>query len=231
MTEISRNYKLYIILAQIAMIFISSIIIISIIGTIKTKSKVYLLEKSEKFFLESYRAISAIFSLEFILTFFYGIIFAFYCLKIIDIKLTERIIILLFLILFFLHLIYCVIIPIYFNDFKCIINLLEYKKKYKDDKLEIGVLDEIKSNYTGAICISYIFLIILLFFNFILLIDYNKIFDVGILIKFLGEVLCAGFNERNKITELRREANQKTNQIREIFANNLREEIKKQTKN
>jgi hypothetical protein len=105
--------------------------------------------------------------------------------------------------------------------------LLEYKKKYKDDKLEIGVLDEIKSNYTGAICISYIFLIILLFFNFILLIDYNKIFDVGILIKFLGEVLCAGFNEKQKIIELKRTADKKTQEIREIFANNLREEIKR----
>ena len=93
------------------------------------------------------------------------------------------------------------------------------------------MLDEIKSNYTGAICISYIFLIIFLFFSFILLIDYNKIFDVRILIKFLGEVLCAGFNERNRITQLKKEAKEKTKQIKEIYANNLREEISRQTQN
>jgi hypothetical protein len=109
-------------------------------------------------------------------------------------------------------------------------NLIEEKNK-NNKYFSSGVFEDIKSNYIGAICISYIFLIIMIFIDFILLLDYNKIFDVEILLKFLGEVLCAGFNERNKITELRREANQKTNQIREIFANNLREEIKKQTKN
>jgi hypothetical protein len=39
----------------------------------------------------------------------------------------------------------------------------------------------------------------MIFIDFILLLDYNKIFDVEILLKFLGEVLCAGFNEKQKM--------------------------------
>ena len=228
MPQISKNYKFYFILTQNSMVFLSSIIIMSINGSIKSKSKniLFYFRENENFFSESYKAISAIFSIEFISTFFYAILFIIYCLDSFYIKIVERIMLLFFLILLFLHLIYCVIIPIYYNDFKCIMNLIEEKNK-NNKYFSSGVFEDIKSNYIGAICISYIFLIIMIFIDFILLLDYNKIFDVEILLKFLGEVLCAGFNEKQKIIELKRTADQKTQEIREIFANNLREEIKR----
>ena len=226
MPQISKNYKSYFILTQNSLIFLSSIIIMSINGTIKTKSNVYFLEGSEIFFSKSYAAISAVFSLEFILIFFYALFFIIYCLASFYIKIIERVMLLLFLILLFLHLIYCVIIPIYYKDFKCIMNLVE-EKNNGDKNFSSGALEDIKSNYIGAICISYIFLIFMIFIDFILLLDYNKIFDVEILLKFLGEVLCAGFNEKQRIIELKREADQKTQEIRELFANNLREEIRR----
>ena len=59
----------------------------------------------------------------------------------------------------------------------------------------------IKSNYIGAICISNIFLIILLFFDFILFIDFNKIFNVEVLLKYLGENLCQGFNKKDNVDQ------------------------------
>lgn len=226
MAQISKKYKTYFILTQNSLIFLGSIIIMSINGTIKSKSYGSILSENENFFSESYSAISAVFSFEFILTFFYAIFFIIYCLDSFNIKIIERIMLLLFLILLFLHLIYCVIIPIYYKDFKCIINLIEEKNKNKKD-FSSGVLEDIKSNYIGAICISYIFLIFMIFIDFILLLDYNKIFNAEILLKFLGEVLCAGFNEKQRIIELKREADQKTKEIREIFANNLREEIRR----
>ena len=122
MPQISKNYKFYFILTQNSMIFLSSIIIMSINGSIKSKSKniLFYFRENENFFSESYKAISAIFSIEFISTFFYAILFIIYCLDSFYIKIVERIMLLFFLILLFLHLIYCVIIPIYYNDFKCI---------------------------------------------------------------------------------------------------------------
>ena len=226
MQENSKDYKSYTILTHNALIFISSIIIISIIGNIKSKSTDDILDSNKKFFKESYKAISAIFSLQFILEFFYGIYFAIKCSGSIKNKIEERIILFFFLLLQFLHLIYCVIIPIYLNDFKYIINIIQ-KQHENEKELNLGVLDAIRSNYIGAICISCIFLIIFFFIDFILLLDYNQILDVGILFKFLGEYLCAGFNERQKITELKKEADKKTKEIGDIFANNLREDIKK----
>jgi hypothetical protein len=81
MAENSKNYKLFIILIQVALIFISSIIIISILGNIKSKSKkISLLRGNEILFSQSYSAISAIFSLEIILIVAYGIIFVFFLL-------------------------------------------------------------------------------------------------------------------------------------------------------
>jgi hypothetical protein len=83
MAENSKNYKLFIILIQVVLIFISSIIIISILGNIKSKSKkISLLRGNEILFSQSYSAISAIFSLEIILIVAYGIIFVFFCLEI-----------------------------------------------------------------------------------------------------------------------------------------------------
>ena len=224
MAEHSKNYKLFIILIQVVLIFISSIIIISIIGNIKSKSKkIILLKGNETLFSKSYSHISAIFSIEIILIIFYGVIFVMFFLECFDeIKIIERIILFSLLVLQFLHLIYCLIIPVYLKEFKYIIN-----SNKDEDASMVKELYFIKSNYIGAICISYIFLIIMIFIDFILLLDYNKIFDVEILLKFLGEVLCAGFNEKQRIIELKRIADQKTQEIREIFANNLREEIKR----
>ena len=186
MAENRKNYKLFIILIQVVLIFISSIIIISIIGNIKSKSKkISLLKRNGTLFSKSYSHISAIFSLEIILIVAYSIIFVFFCLKFFDeINIIERVVLFLLLALQFLHLIYCVIIPVYLKEFGYIIN----SSKDEDESM-VKELYFIKNNYIGAICISYIFLIILLFFDFILFIDYNKIFDVEILLKYLGENL------------------------------------------
>lgn len=161
MAEHSKNYKLFIILIQVVLIFISSIIIISIIGNIKSKSKkIILLKGNETLFSKSYSHISAIFSIEIILIIFYGVIFVMFFLECFDeIKIIERIILFSLLVLQFLHLIYCLIIPVYLKEFKYIIN-----SNKDEDASMVKELYFIKSNYIGAICISYIFLIILLFF-------------------------------------------------------------------
>ena len=96
----------------------------------------------------------------------------------------------------FIHLIYCVIIPVYLKEFKYIINSNE-----DEDESMVKELYFIKSNYIGAICISNIFLIILLFFDFILFIDFNKIFNVEVLLKYLGENLCQGFNKKDNVDQ------------------------------
>jgi hypothetical protein len=207
------------------LIFISSIIIISIIGNIKSKSKkISLFKGNGTLFSKSYSHISAIFSLEIILIFAYGIIFVFFCLEKFDeIKIVEIIILFLLILLQFLHLIYCIIIPVYLNEFKYIINSNENK-----DASIVKELYFIKSNYIGAICISYIFLIILLFFDFILFLDYNKIFDVEVLLKYLSENLCQGFNKKNNIDQnKKKDIIKKTKIIKQIYEKNLREEIKK----
>jgi len=224
MAENPKNYKLLIILIQVVLIFISSIIIISIIGNIKSKSKkIILLKGNGKLFSKSYSHISAIFSLEIILIIFYGIIFVSFCLEWFDeIKIIERVILFFLLVLQFLHLIYCLIIPVYLKEFKYIIN----SNKDEDESM-IKELYFIKSNYIGAICISYIFLIILLFFDFILFIDYNKIFDTRILLKYLSENLCQGFNKKDNIDQnKKKDIIKKTKIIKQIYDNNLREEIK-----
>jgi len=224
MAENRKNYKLFIILIQVILIFISSIIIISIIGNIKSKSKkINLLKGNGTFFSKSYSHISAIFSLEIILIIAYSIIFVFFCLECFDeINIIERVVLFLLLALQFLHLIFCVIIPVYLKEFGYIINLNK-----DEDETMIKELYFIKSNYIGAICISYIFLIILLFFDFILFIDYNKIFDVEILLKYLGENLCQGFNKNDNVDQNKKnEINKKTQKIKEIFAEDLRNEIK-----
>ena len=122
MADNSKKYKLFIILIQVVLIFISSIIIISILGNIKSKSKkISLLIGNEILFSQSYSAISAIFSLEIILIVAYGIIFVFFCLEIFnDINIIERVLLFLLLLLQFLHIIYCVIIPVYLKEFKYI---------------------------------------------------------------------------------------------------------------
>jgi hypothetical protein len=224
MADNSKNYKLFIILIQVVLIFISSIIIISIIGNIKSKSKkISLLNGNRILFSKSYSHISTIFSLEIILIFAYGIIFVFFCLEKFDeIKIVEIIILFLLILLQFLHLIYCIIIPVYLNEFKYIINSNENK-----DASIVKELYFIKSNYIGAICISYIFLIILLFFDFILFIDYNKIFNVEILLKYLGENLCQGFNKKDNVDQNKKNEIIKKNRIiKDIFANELRDKIK-----
>jgi glucan phosphoethanolaminetransferase (alkaline phosphatase superfamily) len=206
------------------LIFISSIIIISIIGNIKSKSKkISLFKGNGTLFSKSYSHISAIFSLEIILIFVYTIIFVFFCLEYFDeIKIIERVILFLLLTLQFLHLIYCVIIPVYLKEFKYIINSNE-----DEDESMVKELYFIKSNYIGAICISYIFLIILLFFDFILFIDYNKIFNVEVLLKYLGENLCQGFNKKDNVDQNKKNEIIKKNKIiKDIFANELRDEIK-----
>ena len=97
-----------------------------------------------------------------------------------------------------------------------------------EDASMVKELYFIKSNYIGAICISYIFLIILLFFDFILFLDYNKIFDVEVLLKYLSENLCQGFNKKNNIDQKKKkDIIKKTEIIKQIYSNNLREEIKK----
>ena len=225
MAEHSKNYKLFIILIQVVLIFISSIIIISIIGNIKSKSKkIILLKGNETLFSKSYSHISAIFSIEIILIIFYGVIFVMFFLECFDeIKIIERIILFSLLVLQFLHLIYCLIIPVYLKEFKYIIN-----SNKDEDASMVKELYFIKSHYIGAICISYIFLIILLFFDFILFLDYNKIFDVEVLLKYLSENLCQGFNKKNNIDQnKKKEIIKKTEIIKQIYSNNLREEIKK----
>ena len=224
MADNSKKYKLFIILIQVVLIFISSIIIISILGNIKSKSKkISLLRGNEILFSQSYSAISAIFSLEIILIVAYGIIFVFFCLEIFnDINIIERVLLFLLLILQFLHIIYCVIIPVYLKEFKYIINSNE-----DEDESMVKELYFIKSNYIGAICISYIFLIFLLFFDFILIIDYTKIFNVEILLKYLGENLCQGFNKKDNVDQNKKNEIIKKNKIiKDIFANELRNEIK-----
>jgi hypothetical protein len=224
MAENSKNYKLFIILIQVILIFISSIIIISIIGNIKSKSKkISLFKGNGTLFSKSYSHISAIFSLEIILIFVYTIIFVFFCLEYFDeIKIIERVILFLLLTLQFLHLIYCVIIPVYLKEFKYIINSNE-----DEDESMVKELYFIKSNYIGAICISYIFLIILLFFDFILFIDYNKIFNVEVLLKYLGENLCQGFNKKDNVAQKKKnEIIKKTKIIKNIYVEDLIEEIK-----
>lgn len=225
MAEHSKNYKLFIILIQVVLIFISSIIIISIIGNIKSKSKkIILLKGNETLFSKSYSHISAIFSIEIILIIFYGVIFVMFFLECFDeIKIIERIILFSLLVLQFLHLIYCLIIPVYLKEFKYIIN-----SNKDEDASMVKELYFIKSNYIGAICISYIFLIILLFFDFILFLDYNKIFDVAVLLKYLSENLCQGFNKKNNIDQnKKKDIIKKTKIIKQIYEKNLREEIKK----
>jgi len=222
MAENSKNNKIFIMLIQVVLIFISSIIIISIYGSIKSKSKkISLLKGNEILFSKSYSAISGIFSVEIILIFVFGAIVAFFCLECLnDIKIIERVMIFLLLTLQFLHLINCIIIPIYLKEFKYIL-----KSNKNEDASIVKELYFIKSNYIGAICISYIFLIIYLFFDLILLLDYNKIFNVGILLKYLGEKLCQGFNNIDQAKK--EEAIKKTKEIKNIFADNLREEIMK----
>ena len=100
MAENKKNYKLFIILIQVILIFISSIIIISIIGNIKSNSKIAnkFIKRNRTLFSKSYSHINAIFSLEIILIVAYSIIFVFFCLEIFDeIKIIEMVILFLLL--------------------------------------------------------------------------------------------------------------------------------------
>lgn len=210
------NYRLVISIIIIIIIFIISIIIISTFATINTKSKkVILLIDSRQLFSRNYSAISAIFSLEIIL------IFIFFILIIVEKTIKENleiVILIISLLCQFLYLINCVIIPIFLKEFRYII-----KSNENEEHSFLKELNNIKSYYKGAIWICYIFLVFILFLDFILLNLFKKLFfNAEAFITFLLETFCHGFYEKDDIKN-----KEKENKEKKIERKKLTEEIKK----
>lgn len=220
------NYRLVIIIIQILLIFIISIAVISTFGKIKSKAKKFSdLNESIKLFSRNYSAISAIFSLEIILIILLciGIILFFYKDKDIDI---QKAILIMIIIYQFLYLIYCIITPIYLKEYKYLIKLNENNSNIKE-------LKEIKNSYKGVIWICYIFLIIILVLDFILLNLYKNIFfNAKVFIIFLLETFCRGFYEKKDLIEMQKNFDKKTSkrkqlteEIKELLAEKMNKEI------
>lgn len=190
-----KKYRLSVFIIIIILLFIISIIIISLFGKIKSKSKsMSILLPSRQLFSNNYSAISAIFSLEIILIVAFFGIFLYNYIK--EIKEYYEILLLIIVIVCnFLYLINCIIIPIYLKEFKYIIN-----SNINESQSILEELNNILSYYTGAITSCYIFLVLLLFLDFILLNLYNNLLcNSEIFITFLLDFFCHSFDEKGEI--------------------------------
>ena len=212
-----KNIPLIIMISVVSIIIILSIAIIGTFGTIKSKSKkLPFLKDSKKLFSRSYSSISAIFSLELIciLAFFIILYYLWGSQKLFAVFL-------LYILCNFLYLINCVIIPIYFKEFKFIV---ESAKAMNNTDLK--ELLSISKKFKGIMWSCYIFLIIFFLFDFILLNLYHRLcFDSEKLciciIYLFNDIFCSGKKKDYK-KELVRKSNILNNEV-----NLLTEEIKK----
>ena len=220
-----NNYRLIISLILIILIFILSIIIVSTYGTIKSKSKkLNELKQSKNLFSKSFSAISAVFSFEIIFMFVYLILMIILkCYSRYE-NYLSKVMLFILIICHFLYLINLVIIPAYFQEFKFLIKSLINESNSIEKEL-----NNIKSYYVGLIAISYIFLFIVLFFDFILLNLYKNIFfNSFVCLTFLIEIFFQGFYEKADIKELEKLMKKRkklTQEIRQLLDEQLNKEI------
>ena len=220
-----KNYPMAIITILMGLIFILSIAIIGTFGTIKSKSKKMTIlkdAKQQELFSKNYSAISAIFSLEVILLVAFIILFIIlYILHLYEGEELEKIMLFIFLICQLLYLINCVLMPVYFREFKFIIKI------YEDlDSSQLKKLKDISGYYKGIIWASYIFLIIILLLDCLLLNLYHFIFcNTGsCLFSFVNwflDTFCHGLYNKEGSSKL-----EKKNEGKKMEINDLTEEIK-----
>ena len=215
-----NNYSLTLLIVLMSLIFILSTAIIGTFGNIKSKSKkLSFLEDSKQLFSRNYSAIAAIFSLEFLL------VIAFIIVIIIRFMSNENIEFLLIYFYFlgqFLYFIICVIIPIYYKEYKFIIKVAE-----NINHPDLNELLDIASEYKGIIWGSYIFLIIFVLLDFLLLNLYHYLFcNTGKFVRsFINcflEIFCAAFHKKKKEIEIKE---QLTEEIKELLSEKLSKEI------
>lgn len=218
-------YRLLISFILIILIFVLSIIIVSTYGTIKSKSKkLNELKQSKNLFSKSFSAISAVFSLIIIFMFVYLILMI--IVKFFDgnENYLSKAMLFILIICHFLYLINLVIIPAYFEEFKFLIKSLINESNSIEKEL-----NNIKSYYVGLIAISYIFLFVILFFDFILLNLYKNIFFNSVVcLTFLTEIFFQGFYEKpdkKELEELMKERKKLTQEIRQSLDEQLNKEI------
>lgn len=214
-----KNYPVIIITIIMTLIFILSIIIIAVLSSIKTKgNNITILNKYKTFFSKSYSAICATFSLEVLLFFAFIILLIIHCYKEKDLEIFMLYIL---FICNFLYLINCIIIPVYYKDYKFIFSSLS--SETTNEKL----LLIISSHYYGIICICYIFLFFILIIDFLLMNLYHNLFCntgkclysfVNFFLDFFCHTIC------NKSQNENEEEIENSSKIKEI--NNLTKEIK-----
>ena len=177
----------------ISLEFILNIVFIGVAGNIKDSHKfsgntqgyiavfsfgelqnIYIRERKyydqNEIFSTQYKAISAIFSLFFIAFIFYAISFVIVCKDKLNTKENYNSYIQIFLLIIyficqFLYLMYCIIIPIYYQRVKKLLSERNIQKDYNN----------IVKDYRALTGVCYFFLFIILFFNFIVLNLYKKI--------------------------------------------------------
>lgn len=214
-----KHYPVIIITIIMTLIFIISIIIIAILGSIKTKgNNISILNNYQTFFSKSYSAICATFSLEVIFFFAFIILLIIHCYSEEDLELFMLYDL---FICNFLYLVNCIIIPVYYKDYKFILTSVYEETTYEK------LLSKISSHYCGAICICYIFLFIILIIDFLLMNLYHNLFCntgkflysfVNFFIDFFCHTIC---NKSQNANEEEIENSSKTKQI-----DNLTKEIK-----
>lgn len=230
-----QNYPIAIITILMGLIFILSIAIIGTFGTIKSKSKkISTLNKSNQLFSKNYSAISATFSFEVILFVAFIILFVIiYCIKFDKVELVKKIMLFILIICQFLYLINCILMPVYLKEYKYIIELCE-KILLDSSQLAHAYLNQeklkkikdISGYYKGIIWTCYIFLIIILLLDCLLLNLYHFIFcNTGsCLFSFVNwflDMFCNSFYKQQGSTTLETQNEGKRNKI-----NNLTDEIK-----
>lgn len=169
-------YSRIVILIILSIEFILNITCIAIIGEVKDSTK----KLDEKdIFKEHYKSISAIFALFFINFAIFLLVFIINCtcqksdcsqpFDFLFIDLNHFITLITFFICQFLYLIQCIIIPVYLQRVKNIINKNYYY--YSLDKIK----HEAIKKYTSLTVVIYVFLFIILFLNFIVMNLYREI--------------------------------------------------------
>ena len=228
-----KNYPIIIMTILMVIIFILSISVMGTFGKIKSKSKKITFSSNEEIlFSKNYSSISATFSFEIILFFVY---FSLFFLHFFLEKIFERFMLFILIICELLYLIDCVIIPVFLKEIKFIIKLNNGLPNYKD-------IRDIGSYYKGLIWACYIFLVIILFIDFLLLNLYHNMLcnTESFLSSFINcflDMFCHTFTKKEGIDglentnlEQRNQMNSLTEEIKNLLSERLDYEIKNKKK-
>jgi len=228
-----KNYPIIIMTILMVIIFILSISIMGTFGTIKSKSKKISFSNNEKeLFSKNYSSISATFSFEIIL---FVIYFFLFFIHFFHENKFEKFMLFILIICEFLYLIDCVIIPVFLKEIKFIIKLNNGLPNHKD-------IGEIGNHYKGLTWACYIFLVIILFIDFLLLNLYHNILcnTQSCLSSFVNcflDMFCHTFTKKegvdgleNSNLEQRNKINNLTEEIKNLLSESLDYEIKNKKK-